>query len=115
MEFRDQWNIEMAMQVLVSDSVDSSTWSEAAKWLMLYGPLELQQILLEASSHATGAFFPELKASAFTKDGEPLFRIDHIAKALGTDQKTLKKTLDHSLSEAGAVILHDEEDTFKIQ
>lgn len=115
MEFKDQWNIEMAMQVLVSESVDSSTWSEAAKWLMLYGPPEMQQILLDASSHATGAFFPELKASAFSKEGEPLFRIDHIAEALGTDPEILKKTLDHSLEDADAAVLYEEEDAFKIQ
>ena len=115
MDFRDQWNIEMAMQVLVSDSVDSQTWTEAAKWLMLYGPVELQQVLLEASSHATGTFFPELKASAFTKDGEPLFRLDHIAEALGADSETVKKTLQHSTAEGEDIVLLDEEDTFKIQ
>ncbi len=114
MDFRDQWNIEMAMQVLVSDSVDSETWSEAAKWLMLYGPLELQQVLLEASSHATGTYFPDLKASAFTRDGEPLFRIDHIAEALGTNQEVLKKTLQHAMAEPEDVVLH-EDDSFKIQ
>lgn len=82
---------------------------------MLYGPLELQQVLLEASSHATGTFFPSLKATAFTEDGAPLFRMDHIAEALGTDLETLKMTLDHSLADAEALAFHEEEDTFKIQ
>ncbi|MEJ2689498.1 MAG: hypothetical protein P8130_06025 [Deltaproteobacteria bacterium] len=115
MDFRDQWNIEMAMQVLASEKVDGVTWTEAAKWLLLYGPHELRQILLEASSHACGSCFPELKASAFTKEGEPLFRIDHIAEALGSDPETLKKSLQPPLEGTEDVILHEGEDTFKVQ
>lgn len=115
MDFRDQWNIEMAMQVLVSDSIDSATWAEAVKWLILYGPIELQQVLLDASSHATGAYFPELKPAAFSREGEPLYRVDHLAEVLGADPENLKKTLDRSQAEAENVVLHEEEDTFKIQ
>lgn len=115
MDFKDQWNMEMAMQVLVSDSVDSTTWAEAVKWLILYGPLELQKVLLDASGQATRAFFPELKPSAFSRDGEPLYRMDHIAEALGVNPDSMKENLENSLSETGAVLLHAEEDTFKIQ
>ena len=76
--------MEMAMEVLVSDSIDSTTWAEAVKWLILYGPPEMQQVLLEASSHATKTFFPELKPSAFNREGEPLYRMEHVAEVLGT-------------------------------
>lgn len=115
MDFKDQWNIEMAMQVLVSDSVDGMTWAEAAKWLMLYGPLELQRILLNASVHATSTSFPELKPSGFNGEGEPLYRMDHLAEALGADLETLKEKLEHCQEETDTFINQSDEDIFKIQ
>ena len=115
MDFKDQWNIEMAMQVLVSGSVDGLTWAEAAKWLMLYGPLELQQILLDASSHATSASFPGLKPAGFNREGDPLYRIDHLAEALDADLNTLKEKIDRCQEETDTVISQSDEDIFKIQ
>jgi hypothetical protein len=45
---KEQWNLEMALTVLTSETVGSETGAEAAKWIMLYGPPELRDV------HAAG-------------------------------------------------------------
>ena len=60
--FKDEWNLEMALDVLKNKSVDSKIWSEAAKWVMLYGPPELQKVMRQASDIALKSCFPDLEA-----------------------------------------------------
>ncbi len=64
--FKEQWNMEMALDVLKSQNVESATWSEAAKWIMLYGPPKLQEVMRQASNIATKSCFPKLEVERYT-------------------------------------------------
>ncbi len=91
-DFKDQWNVAMAMEVLKNPTVDSKLWSEAVKWLLLYGPPETKELILQASGMATDQYFPELKPHGFTEDGDPCFDIRALADALGiTEEEALEK------------------------
>ncbi len=90
MEFKAQWNIDMAMAVLASETVDSQTWADAVKWLLLYGPPKLREMLLAASASATGMQFPELRPAGYTEEGEPLYPVDGVAAVLGVDPGELE-------------------------
>ena len=94
-DFKSQWNLEMAMQVLREETVTSEDWAEAAKWLLLYGPPQIQELLRQASSMATRHCFPELQAAGYTEDGEPCYDIRALAAALGlTEEEAMKKILE---------------------
>jgi hypothetical protein len=69
--FKEQWNQEMALAVLRHETVASKIWFEAAKWVLLYGPSELPEILQQASQMATDSGFPELEPGGYTKSGKP--------------------------------------------
>ena len=90
--FKEQWDLEMALEVLKNQSVESKIWSEAAKWIMLYGPPELQEVMRQASHIATNSCFPQLEPERYTESGEPCYDIEKIAEALGlTKQEALEK------------------------
>jgi len=90
--FKEQWNLEMALEVLKNKRVESTIWSEAAKWIMLYGPPKLQEVMRQASNIATNACFPRLEPERYTESGEPCYNIEKIAEALGiTKQEALQK------------------------
>jgi len=36
--------------------IDSKTWADAVKWLMLFGPEEIKKLLLDASTNAPVIF-----------------------------------------------------------
>jgi len=113
--FKEQWNLEMALEVLKNQSVESEIWSEAAKWIMLYGPPELQEVLRQASSIATNSCFPELEPERYTSSGEPCYDIEKIAKALGiTRQEALEKIAEME-NEQGIQHLFDAPETENIQ
>ena len=113
--FREQWDIEMALEVLKNQSVESSTWSEAAKWIMLYGPPELQEVLRQASSIAINSCFPQLEPERYTDSGEPCYDINKIAEALGvTKQEALEKIAEME-NEQGIQHLFDASETENIQ
>lgn len=115
MNFKEQWNLEMALQVLGSESVDSEIWAEAAKWLILFGPADIKKVLLEASTCATSNFYPHLKPVGFNEKGEPCFDVAHLAEVLGVDPEDLSRSLAELEGESGNRIGHVEEDIFKIQ
>lgn len=115
MIFKEQWDLEMALEVLKNKSVDSKTWSEAAKWILLYGPPKLQEVMKQAAGIATSSCFPELEPERYTESGEPCYDMEKLAKALGlTQQEALEKMaeLEHEL---GASQVLDEAETYKIQ
>ena len=113
--FKEQWDLEMALEVLKNQSVESSTWSEAAKWIMLYGPPELQEVLRQASSIATNSCFPQLEPERYTDSGEPCYDNNKIAEALGvTKQETLEKIAEME-NEQGIQHLFDASETENIQ
>jgi hypothetical protein len=69
-EFKKEWTLENAMEILQHPTVDSKIWAEAVEWLLLYGPPEVKEKLSEASGYATGKEFPDLKPEGFVGDGE---------------------------------------------
>lgn len=82
MKFKEQWTLEAALQILENSTVDSKLWAEAVEWLMLYGPPEIQNLLLAASSSATAASFPNLTPSHYNEDGEACYNIAELASEL---------------------------------
>jgi len=101
MESKDLWDIESAMKVLTHKTVDAKLWAEAVEWLMLYGPAEIRQLLVESSMVATKSSFPELKPSSFTFDGQPCYNLEDLAKALQMDEKEAKEILMQKEAEHG--------------
>lgn len=113
--FKEQWNLEMALDVLKNKTIESRTWSEAAKWILLYGPPELQEIIRQASSIATSSCFPELEPERYSESGDPCYDIEKVAETLGvTKQEALKKMAEME-HEHGVKHLFDDSETFKIQ
>jgi len=99
MEFKDLWDLESAMKVLSHETVDGKIWADAVKWLILHGPAEIRQLLLEASSLATSTSFPELQPSHYTSDGQPCYNIKDLAKSLGTTEEAVRDLLHEKESE----------------
>ncbi len=93
MGFKDHWTLENALKVLQHPTVDAKLWAEAVEWLLLYGPPEIQMLLLHASGTATKQCFPELTAEKYTEAGQPCYDIAAIAEALGIDAQDAYKTL----------------------
>lgn len=93
MEFKDHWTLENALKILQHPTVDSKLWAEAVEWLLLYGPPDIQRLLLHASGIATKQYFPELEAEKYTEDGQPCYDIASIAKALGIDTEDACRTI----------------------
>ena len=94
MQFKELWDLQSAMKVLEHDTVDSKLWAEAVEWLMLYGPPEIQELLLEASATATTTSFPDLTPTHFTPSGQPIYDIKALAKNLGVTEEEIKKILE---------------------
>jgi hypothetical protein len=115
MDFKDQWNSEMALQILLSETIDSKTWADAIKWLILYGPEEIKRLLLEASTDATSNFFPDLKPAGFREDGQPYYDLANLAAVLDADPESLQKSLSRIEGETGFSLVVDEEDVLKFQ
>lgn len=93
MEFKDLWDLESAMQVLMHKTVDSRLWAEAVEWLLQFGPPEIQQLLLDASETAMHSTFPDLKPSHYTHDGQPCYDIDALARSLGVKKSAVIEIL----------------------
>jgi len=115
MSFKEEWDLEMALEVLKSKTVESRTWSDAAKWILLYGPPELQDVMRQAASNATNSCFPDLEPEGYTESGDPCYHIEKLAKALGvTTEEALEKIAGFE-DELGTVQILDESETYKIQ
>ncbi len=93
MDFKDQWSLETALKIVQHPTVDSKLWAEAVEWLLLYGPPEIRQVLLQASETATSTRFPELRPVSYTREGEPCYDVKTIAAALGIDEDEAKKII----------------------
>ncbi len=113
--FKEEWSLEMALEVLKNKSVESKIWSEAAKWIMLYGPPELQEVLRQASSIATNSCFPELEPERYTRSGEPCYDIEKIAEALGITRQEAVEKMAEIEYEQGIQHLFDTSETENIQ
>ena len=113
--FKDQWNLEMALEVLKNKTVESKIWSDAAKWLMLYGPPELQKIMKKASSIATNSCFPQLAPERYTEAGTPCYNVEKVAEALGVTREDALEKMAEMEYEQGIQHLYDISETHNIQ
>ncbi|MGE6780688.1 hypothetical protein ACQKFL_23915 [Vreelandella titanicae] len=52
-------------------------------------PMFLRGPILETLQEGMNKFFPDLKASAVDDDGNTVYRLDHLAKALGASEEEL--------------------------
>lgn len=98
MDFKDLWDLESAMKVISHETVDGKLWAEAAKWLILHGPVEIRKILLEASTVATDASFPELVPGSYTADGQACYDVRDLAKSLSISEKEVWEALNRNES-----------------
>jgi hypothetical protein len=113
--FSKQWTVEGAMRILAHPTVDSRLWAEAVEWLFLYGPPEMRALLREASGYAVSKEFPDLKVAGMTGDGEPVYSISALARALGITEKEAASRLARQELRHGISQLFGEEDITKIQ
>jgi len=113
--FREEWNLEMALDVLLSASIESKTWSEAAKWILLYGPPELQEIMRQAAGIATKSCFPQLEPESYTDVGEPCYDVAKVADVLGVSRQEALEKMAEMEFEHGIQHLFDVSETNKIQ
>jgi hypothetical protein len=114
-EFQESWNLELAMYVLHHPTADAKIWAEAVEWLLLYGPEDIQEVLLSASMYATSEHFPNLKASGCTQDGELCYDIAEIAKALEIDVAEAQRILVEKEKSHGKRHGFEESETNTIQ
>lgn len=115
MKLQDSWDVESAMQVLQHQTVDAKLWAEAVEWLMLYGPEEIRELLLQASGTATHECFPDLQAKGYAADGQPCYSVEDLAKNLGIPRDDAEEMIKEK--ERSHKIHHfiDEDDTMKVQ
>jgi hypothetical protein len=114
-DLRHQWNLEMALEVLKSETIDSKTWAEAVEWLLLFGPPEIKEVLTMASSHATKESFTELKPEGFTEEGQPCYSLSSLADALNIDADEAMQKLSELERESDSRFLFDPGETSKLQ
>ncbi|MBU0673702.1 MAG: hypothetical protein KJ950_03565 [Proteobacteria bacterium] len=114
-DFKDQWNLEMALDVLESEAVDAKVWAEAVKWLLLYGPPHIKEILEEASGAALGQCFPDVAVKGYSESGQPYYDINDIALALGVPVEEALQTIAGFQFEEGVELLVEGDRVYKIQ
>ncbi len=114
-DFKQQWTLDAAMEILRHPTVDSRIWAEAVEWLLLYGPPEVRELLQQASGHATKESFPDLRPSGFTPDGEPCYDIADIARSLGISEEEAAMMVAEKEARHGIRQLFAEDETHKIQ
>lgn len=93
-DFKQEWDLPMALAVLANPEVDSATWSAAVKWLLFYGPPELRELIGQASHFATSEHFPQLKPVGYDETGAPCYDKQELATVfgLGNEELTQKMT-----------------------
>jgi len=114
-DFKHEWTVESAMEILYHPTVDSRIWAEAVEWLLLYGPPEIHEMLQQASNYATGREFPDLKPKAYTEKGEPVYAISGIASALGISEEEAVEVISRKEEKHGVLHRLSEDDTRKMQ
>lgn len=113
--FKDEWNFEMALEVLQSQTVDSKLWADAVKWLLLYGPPEVKEMISQASGMASGELFPDLAPIGYTDSGEPLYDIKALAKSLGLSEEEAMEKMVELEKEYGLRNIFDASEVNKVQ
>lgn len=113
-DFIKEWDTEMAMAVMQDPHADPKMWSDAVRWLLLYGPAEVKALIQQASSHATSEQFPDLKTLGYTEDGQPVYDIKSLAESLGISEEEAGKKLSEMQSEAGQRTIFEPKETHKM-
>lgn len=114
-DFEKEWDLSMAMEVLKNPGVDWDTWNKAVKWLLLHGPSEVREMLLQASGAATGHCFPNVQAQGCTRDGEVCFDVNTLAEAIGVPAEELVSGLKRMEAGGGDRLLFELDEINKIQ
>ncbi len=114
-DFKKEWTVESAIEILAHPTVDSKVWSEAVEWLMVYGPPEIQEMLQHASGFATSREFPELKAQGFTRDGQPVYSVADVAQVLNISEEEAAEIIAEKQQKHGLQQFFDEMETRKVQ
>jgi hypothetical protein len=114
-EFKKEWNVESAMEIMQHPTVDSKIWAEAVEWLLMYGPPEVKEILTGASSYATDKEFTQLKTQGFAGDGELVYSVEEIARSLGISEEKAAEILAEKQKKHGIQQLFDKNSTKKMQ
>lgn len=112
---KNSWNLEMALNVLGSQTVDAKLWSGAVEWLLLYGPPDIQEMILQSSGMATKKCFPTLKAQGFTDDGQPCYTTKDLAEALDVPEEEVLEKIADLEDQHDVQHLFDDAETKKIQ
>jgi len=108
-DIKSQWDLEMALQVIQQETVTSEVWADAAEWLLLYGPPQIQQLLRQASSIATQHCFPQLHSAGYTDEGEPCYDIRELAATLGlTEEETIEKMQELERQQGGTQLFTED-------
>ncbi len=114
MNLKEEWDLESAMKVLQHPTVDAKLWSGAVEWLILYGPEEIREILLNSSGMATHECFPDLQAKGYAPDGQPCYSVADMATALHVSEDEARKMLQDKEKHHKIHHFIDEKDTLKI-
>ncbi|NTV13501.1 MAG: hypothetical protein HGA96_06165 [Desulfobulbaceae bacterium] len=113
-ELKKQWNFEMALEVLSSETVDAGLWSEAVKWLLFYGPTELREMLNLASSSSFSQCYPRVRVKGHIDSGQPCYAVADLAEILGVSAETAVEQLQEIQAELGGEFLVTDDQVCKI-
>ena len=113
--FRQEWDTETAMEILNHPTVDSKVWAEAVEWLLVYGPQEIQEMLKQASGHATMESFPELDPLGYGKDGTPCYSLSQLASSLSISEEEAEAIISEKEQKHGMLHRVDNSDTTLLQ
>lgn len=112
--FKEQWDLEMALAVLGSETVDGGPWAEAVKWLLLYGPPELREVLAAASSASFAQCFPGVRVSGHSDSGQPYYSLADLAEAQGIPVTEAAERLVELQSSLGVEFLIEDNRVYKV-
>ncbi|OGR00072.1 MAG: hypothetical protein A2505_05455 [Deltaproteobacteria bacterium RIFOXYD12_FULL_55_16] len=113
--FKNEFDLSMALEILHSETVDPKVWAEAVKWLFLFGPPAIREMISQASSLATDRFFPELFPIGYTAQGEPLYDIRKLALSLGMSEEEALARMAELDAKHEIQSLYEAPETRKIQ
>lgn len=113
-EIKTQWNLEMALEVLASETVEAGLWSEAVKWLLLYGPPELREMLNLASNSSFNQCFPRVRVKGHNNSGHPCYALADLAEVLGMSVEAAAEQIQEIQSEFGGELLVTDEQVSKL-
>jgi len=114
-DFKKEWTVESALEILGHPTVDSRIWADAVEWLLLHGPPEIQEMLKQASGFATHQEFPELEPEGYTEEGEPVYSVAQLAEALQITEEEAAELIAEKEKKHGVLHRYDGKAAKKIQ